>query len=758
VLDVLGNELGVDEGHGRQDTAATRAAAILPAVAAGTGGREIRLDIQGLRAVAVLLVLAFHLWPETVTGGYVGVDVFFVISGFLITAHLLQHPPRRARDLLEFWGRRIRRLLPAAFLVLLVTAIASRLLAPETRWAATAGETIASALYVQNWVLAGSSVDYLAAAEPPTPVQHYWSLSVEEQFYLFWPVLILAMFWLAARFRLGGVAVARLAILAVAAVSLFVSIDMTAVEPASAYFITQTRIWELAAGGLVATLPSLGALGIRERAVDAAAWVGFAAIFAAGVLYPPDTPFPGSAALLPIAGTMLVILAATDRGRSPTAILRARPIQHLGDTSYSIYLWHWPLIVLWPYAFEELTFAGSLAIVAITIALSSITKRYVEDAYRFSPKFQPLKPTFRFALVGMLVLSLVGGAQLLEAQVRMDAALASAGDPNEPVDEPTLAPTLAPTLPPGVTPDPNATPEPTAPPTDPPTTPGPTSCVGAASMVRGFDACPQNPAAKMVPQPLAAATDRSDAYADGCWNYVPFETRITCTYGKSPVKVALVGNSHGGQWLPALQVLAKRHDWQITTYLASQCNATDAPLEWFSATKTAGCLAYGDWVMDSTKGSKYDLVIVSQRQSLRTDNDSWAETGPAATAGYSTYLQRWAAAGTKVLILRDTPFPGNTLDSVPDCLAKHPKNQPACGGTPDEWRSGDPLFGAATKLALPGVTLIDVTPYFCTPAVCPAVIGTIVAYFDASHMTATYARTIAPFIEPQILAAFDAGG
>ena len=730
------------------------AAGILPPVSGGQGesGRDFRHDIQGLRAVAVLLVLAFHLWPESVTGGYVGVDVFFVISGFLITAHLLAHPPRGGRDLLEFWGRRIRRLLPAAFLVLLVTAAASRILAPETRWAATATEIIASALYVENWALAGRSVDYLAAAEPPTPVQHYWSLSVEEQFYLFWPILVLALFWLASRARVAPLGVTRLAMVAVAAVSLFVSVDATAIEPAGAYFITQTRIWELAAGGIVATLPSLGALGIRPRTVDAAAWVGFAAILAAGLLYSPDTPFPGSAAILPIAGTMLVILAATEGGRSPTRILRARPIQHLGDTSYSIYLWHWPLIVLWPYAFEELTFAGTLVILALTIVLATLSKTYVEDAYRFSPKFQAIKPTFRFAAVGMLVLSIVGGAQLFEAQVRMDAALASAGEiPGEPTDAPTAAPTLAPTLPPGVTPDPNATPEPTAPPTP---TPGPTTCVGAASMVRGFDACPQDPAGRMVPAPLAAATDRSDAYPDGCWNYAPFATRITCTYGSGKIKVALVGNSHAGQWLPTLQVLAKRHGWTITTYLASQCNATDAPLEWFSATKMAGCLAYGDWVIASTKGDAYDLVIVSQRQSLRTDNDTWPETGPTATAGYTTYLKRWTDAGTRLLVLRDTPFPGNTIDSIPDCLARHPRNQPACSGTPDAWRSGDPLFNAATNAALPGVTLIDVTPYFCTAETCPAVIGTIVAYFDASHMTATYARTIAPFIEPEILAAF----
>ena len=257
------------------------------------GGSVFRQDIQGLRAVAVLLVLAYHLWPDILTGGYVGVDVFFVISGFLITAHLLEHPPNRVRDLAEFWGRRIRRLLPAAFLVLAVTAVASRMVAPDTRWAANAGEIIASAFYVQNWLLAANSVDYLGAAEPPTPVQHYWSLSVEEQFYLFWPVLILLVFWLARRWRLGAVMVTRVAMLAVVGISLFISVTATATEPASAYFITPTRIWELAVGGFVATLPPLASPRLPGRVVDGVAWLGLAMLILAGVVFSGETLFPG---------------------------------------------------------------------------------------------------------------------------------------------------------------------------------------------------------------------------------------------------------------------------------------------------------------------------------------------------------------------------------------------------------------------------------------------------------------------------------
>jgi peptidoglycan/LPS O-acetylase OafA/YrhL len=726
-----------------------------------------RLDIQGLRAVAVLLVLAYHLWPNSVTGGFVGVDVFFVISGFLITAHLLQHPPRRPRDLLEFWGRRIRRLLPAAFLVLAVTAVASRIIAPETRWAATAGEIIASAFYVQNWVLASSSVDYLGAAEPPTPVQHYWSLSVEEQFYLVWPILILAIFWFAGsalrrsasgprsrswtpRSRLEPLLAARVAMLAVIGISLYVSITATATEPASAYFITPTRIWELAAGGLVATLPSLGALRLPGRVMDGIAWLGLAKLLLAGAAFTAVTPFPGAAAMLPVAGTALVILAAAEGGASPTRLLRWRPVQHLGDTSYSIYLWHWPLIVLWPYALGPITPIGSAVIIGATIGLATITKIYVEDAFRFAPSFQPLVPTFRFAVVGMLVLSILGGAQLVEAQLRLNAAIASAEElPTVPDAEATTAPTPGSSTAPG--PTATSVPGSTTKPPDPTATIN--SCVGAAAIVRGFEACPQDPASRMIPEPVVASTDRSDAYRDDCWSYAPFAARPTCHYGRGDVRIALVGNSHAGQWLPTLQALGKQHGWTITTFLASQCNATDAALELYTSAKTAGCLAYGDWVLDQTRGQAFDLVVTSERQSVPTDGDSWATTSTTAVTGYASYLRRWSDEGTNVLVLQDSPYPGGTLQSVPDCLALHRTNHPACGGTPETWGRMDPLYAAATDVGLPGLSTMEVLRYFCTATECPAVIGSVVTYFDASHMTATYARSLAPFVEAEIVAA-----
>ena len=229
---------GVDERPSRRSAAAPK--------------DGVRPDIQAMRAIAVSMVLVYHLWPNRLTGGFTGVDVFFLISGFLITSHLLSHPPTGLRDLLAFWSRRIRRLLPASLLVLFVTLIASRLVAPETQWGNTTRQVKAAALYFVNWRLADDSVDYLASQNAPTPVQHFWSLSVEEQFYFVWPIFILLLGFLAlllrrraAPFFIGGLGIAVVA-------SLWFSVHETKVEPARAYFVTPTRIWELGIGGLLA--------------------------------------------------------------------------------------------------------------------------------------------------------------------------------------------------------------------------------------------------------------------------------------------------------------------------------------------------------------------------------------------------------------------------------------------------------------------------------------------------------------------------
>ena len=351
---------------------------------AATLGREVRPEIQALRAVAVLLVLVYHWWPSTLRGGFVGVDVFFAISGYLITAHLLREVDATGRvSLLGFWARRARRILPAALVVLLACTLATIAFVARVHWEEFLTEIRASALYVENWLLAREAVDYLAADDAPTPVRHFWSLSAEEQFYLVWPALILA-----------GAAVGRRAIAAVlwtvTLLSLAWSVHLTASDPAVAYFVTPTRAWEFGAGGLLALAPAAS----RPRAV--LTWIGLAAIAVAAVAYSPATPFPGIAAALPVLGAVAVMWAA-----APTALLRPRPVQMLGDISYSVYLWHWPLLVLTPILLDRaLTTPELLLILVLTLVLGWVTKVAVEDPVRRGSFLVRRRAGWTFACMG----------------------------------------------------------------------------------------------------------------------------------------------------------------------------------------------------------------------------------------------------------------------------------------------------------------------------------------------------------------------
>ncbi len=696
------------------------------AIAAGRGtdpGTVVRADIQGLRAIAVGVVLLFHLWPDRLPGGYVGVDVFFVISGFLITSHLLHRPPRSGGDLLEFWSRRIRRLLPASLLVLSVITVATWAVAPEPQWGNAAKEIAASALYVVNWYLASSSVDYLGAENAPTAAQHFWSLSVEEQFYLVWPLLIglLTVIALRRRWPLQTVVGAGLGI--AVATSLAYSVIATAQVPASAYFVTPTRMWELGIGGLLAVFLSRRAFGrvSESEAVPLPqpwrvllAWAGLAAIVLAAVVYSPSTPFPGYTALLPVLGAGALIAAhAPLNAASPARYLAVRPMQWLGDVSYSVYLWHWPLIVLVPYALgHPLRTVDKLVILVATLLLAGVTKILVEDPFRTPGWGRPLRKPYLMAAGGMAVVVVLAGVLQLDFARHQEIAREELADALEDGGD----------------------------------------CFGAAALAAGEEACPRTLSGPIVPAPAQAAQDRSDAYDGPCWTWKPFDETRTCTFGdpNGNVEIALVGNSHAGHWLPALQRLAEHRGWRITTFLASECTATRAPVEWETEELTPACLGWADRVLEATSTGRFDLVVTAERNGRAAQGHAYEDSQEAWVEGYNTYLAEWAAADVDVLVIHDTPLPGRTLDSVPDCLAQHPDDFTPCAGPRAEWVPDDALVAAARDLADARIGIVDLNDYICGAEVCDPAVGGVTVYFDASHVTATYMDTLARFLLPAI--------
>ena len=346
-------------------------------------GRKLRPEIQALRALAVLLVVVHHLWPAAVPGGYVGVDVFFAISGFVITLLLLEELDATRRiSIAAFWARRARRILPAALTTLVFCVVATILLVPVTAWSQSFAEARASAAYVENWHLSATAAGYFTASDEPTHVRHFWSLSVEEQFYLAWPIVLMLLAG-AARGRSAVVRRRLLAggLLALAAASLTYSVAVTAADPVGAYYLTPARAWEFAAGGLLALLPATLAGPARLAALS---WAGLAAIVASAFLYTPATPFPGVAALLPVLGACAVMGAGDPARRwAPAPVLRARPAQYLGGISYAVYLWHWPLLVLAPFVIDRaVDDRAAVVILILTLLVASASKVLIEDPMR----------------------------------------------------------------------------------------------------------------------------------------------------------------------------------------------------------------------------------------------------------------------------------------------------------------------------------------------------------------------------------------
>lgn len=685
---------------------------------ASAPARAIRPEIQGLRAVAVLLVVAFHLYPNRVPGGYVGVDVFFVISGFLITSHIHREVVVTGTvRLRRFWARRIRRLLPASLLVLAVSAVAALAFVPATMWGQTARQIAASALYVQNWALAADAVDYMAADNVPTVAQHYWSLSVEEQFYLVWPVLILGLVALHRRAR-GGPSALR-AVLAgglgvLAAASLVWSVLATYRDQSQAYFVTPTRVWEFAAGAMLALLAGGAWRPAWWRAP--LAWAGVAAIVAAGLLFDQATLFPGWVALLPVLGTVAVILAGGTPGRhTPAWWLSLRPMTFVGDVSYSVYLWHWPLIVVWPFVTDTSLRTVDKALIAVaTILLAWASKVFVEDPGRTRP-FLAAAPwrAFVFAGAGMaVVVAGMAGVQgevdrRAEASAERLRALEASG------------------------------------------------CLGPGALDPARDCGPPQGEGELLPPPEVVARQNVDVAYPGCQAGIEGDGITRCEIGApretAERTIALVGDSHTTQWFPAFDELGRERGWHVVTYAKASCPFTAAerllPDEQTDAA-TRGCHAWGQAVLDEILDSDVSFVVTAAFSAAyewrAPDGTRLADPGPD---GFAAMWSALTAEGIEVFPIADVPRTQG--ENVPNCLAAH-RDRMACAVPREEALPGSALVAAAERAADDRVHLVDLTDRFCDALTCYPVVGDLIVYRDYSHVAADYARALVPEIARQM--------
>ena len=665
-------------------------------------GSSFRGDVEGLRAVAVGFVLLHHSGVGLVSGGFAGVDVFFVISGFLITTQLVTEVDRTARiSLHKFYARRAKRILPAAAIVLLATAILVRLFVPRIRWEEIGGDIIGSALYVVNWRLAGRSVDYLAEDSQPSPVQHFWSLAVEEQFYLVWPLLILV-----------GVVVARLmhtttrrtlwvGLAVVAFPSFAWALIETAHSPASAFFVTTTRMWELSIGAAVALGAGVFARIARGWAI-VIGWLGLGAIAMSGIVVTERTPWPGYAALLPTLGSAAVIVAgfAVTRG-GPSSLLGTRPFRWVGGLSYSLYLWHWPLINIAAACWGPLSVGQGLAVAAVSLAPAWLTFKLLENPLRHSTA---ISRSARLAFSVGANFTLAGVVAGLVLVVSTTVQNPGRGIDNEALGAAVLAA------------DPLGDPAGRSP--------------GSVRYI--------------TPDPVDATRDIPDVYGDGCHQNQADAAVLSCTYGNpaSPTEVAVVGDSKVAQWLPALQVLASRNNWKLVVYTKSSCSFSSATTPDNDGKPYTACTEWNRLLLDRLTRLDTPNYVITSQGSARAVTESGELSVDAMVDGLRTSWAALARVGTEVVVIADNPHPGL---NVYECVEEHRDALTSCTYNRSRLASSG-AYVTQTKAVQrrDHVKIVDLFDAICPVDPCSPVIGNVLVYRQGAHLTATYVKTLTP--------------
>lgn len=664
--------------------------------------RKFRPDIEGIRAFAVLSVVLYHAHLG-VRGGFVGVDVFFVISGFLITRQLVNAVDRTGvRALPTFYTRRVRRLLPASVVVVIATVLVARVWAPALQVRSIAQDALATTFYGLNYRLAISGTQYLHETDAVSPLQHFWSLGVEEQFYLGWPVLIVLIAILGRRFR-TPLLVSLL--VGIVAVSFYFSVTVTTSSPSWAYFSLHTRAWELALGALVGVGANRLAR-LPRRLAELAAALALVAIVASAFVLSEATAYPGSAAALPVLGTTVLIAAGCGRRLRTERILGEPSLQCLGRVSYSWYLWHWPMLILAPYVLgHSLSWLERIVVVWLSLTAALISFFVVED------------PARRLNLGN---LKWFGSGLMLSASVVTACALVLTHLPALTGHGAAVTIVQADSASPAVT----------------------AQMQAAIKQGVGTTAVPSN----LQPQPAAAAQNTPPSSKNGCHADFLVVQQGDCVFGDpAGTKTAVIfGDSHAEQWLPALAAAGAKAKWKVVNWTKAACPA--AQLSVFAPSLNRQYTECDSW-RSSTEARiaalKPALIVVSQSENVVSSKVSPSDF---AAATLLTLQRLRQIAGAKVVYLQDIPIPNYDM---PGCVAQHLDDAAKCNYPvnkaytyPDRHRQ---LLSAVPGA---GVATVDPQGWLCTSQTCPAVVGNYLVYRNNTHMSADFSTWLAPMVAP----------
>ena len=642
--------------------------------------QRYRPEIEGVRIITTLLIVIYHIWLGRVSGG---IDVFFVLSGYLITMSLLSKIERTGTvHFGDFLVGLARRLFPQALLVIIVIGCLALLFLPQSEWSSIITHMTASTLYFENWRLALDAVDYLARDHAISPFQHFWSLGVQVQFYILWPMLITSVYFLARKVLKTPVRkTLLLALFVVFICSISYSIYQTEVNQPWAYFDTFARMWEFSIGGMLALV--LPYLLMNKWVNTVLGWLGLSIICLTGFLLPVSTGFPGYLALVPISGALLVLIASENSTKfGVDRLLSVKLLTFLGGLTYGIYLWHWPLLIFYEAIVDIETvpiLAGSVIVMAAVLLSLLSTKLLEAPILKLDRK--RMKGKLAAVLCGLLV---VTGSSVLAVttyieKVKADALVVS----HDEKDFPGAKAVYENSKPPK----------------------------GIAPIPASID----------IQSDLPSFYENPDCFAKNSVNVKK------CSYGvltNPSYTVALVGGSHSGHWFPALEALAEDLNFQIDVYNQDGCRFTNEDPE-HHLTKT--CLKWNENLIEHLKGDPPDLVFTTSTLNKR-------KTIPPG------YINQWKELEgiTTVFAIRDNP---RMKKKIPSCLEKQ-KNPLRCAIPRDKGVSKEVPW-ENTEGIPSNVIFADLTDYFCDQTTCYPIIGNIIVYRDNNHITATYAKTLA---------------
>ncbi|MFD5823572.1 acyltransferase family protein [Nesterenkonia xinjiangensis] len=659
---------------------------------------RFRPELHGVRGVAILGVVLFHIFGGGRVSG--GIDIFLAISGFLFTAMLLREAASRGGriSLARYLARLARRILPPAVVAVAVTTMAGLLILPSTQHHQMLTEARAALLYFENIELVASQLAYEAAGPGSSPFQHFWSLSVQGQFYLLWPILAVLSVLVARALRRPAIQVMTVCVSLVLIASLAYALLMQQQHQEAAYLMTRTRMWELAFGGLLALLGAR--LTLPRRLRGAAGWTGLLLILSCGFVLDGAALFPGPWALWPLLGLALVLASAgpeggqADPATSATRLLSTRPLAWVGNIAYGLYLWHWPLLIfhLELSGRDQVGVLDGMALVALSLLAGWATFQGIERRTASGGSLAPRVPLT--AAAGSLAIgAAVTTIALIGTTLQLPEGYSMAGADRQ-------------------------------------------QHPGAAVTVEDADSAPAG--AEMFPGPELLAADRPQYYTWDCRQppYGGMDTAevLICEDPDPPPDpsrtVMITGGSHAGQWHHAWMMLSDTYGWELIIADKSGCR-----LQSTENAATNACAAWNENLIDAVAEREPDLVVTPGTVMDR-DGEFIVDSAP----------ERWEEivdTGAELLLMRGTPRPSQR---VADCLAEG--GTPLdCGGDPAQIAETDPL---EVQDMPQGVHTVDLTEHICPERTCDAVVGNVPVWYDGSHLSTYYVETLAPILEDQL--------